>query len=61
MKDTVNKDSIDGRARHNGVEYARTSWEEYGKMYIGKGEVKQYPHKHKAEIVPFKVYDGDKS
>lgn len=61
MKDTVNEDSIDGRARHNGVEYARTSWVEYGEMYIGKGEVKQYPHKHKAEIVPFKVYDGDKS
>ena len=30
-------------------------------MYIGKGEVKQYPYKHKAVIVPFKVYDGGKS
>jgi hypothetical protein len=61
LKDTVNKDSIVGGTRHNGVEYARTGWVEYGKMYLGNGEVKQHPPKHKAEIVQFKVHDGGKN
>lgn len=42
LKDTVKKDSVFS-TRHNGVEYARTGWVEYGKMYIGNGESKTFP------------------
>lgn len=42
LKDTVKKDSVFS-SRHNGVEYARTDWVEYGKMYKGNGESKTFP------------------
>lgn len=58
VKDTVKKDTISDR--HNGVEYARTAWVEYGKMYLGNGETKPFPSpqpKKKADLV---VFEGGK-
>lgn len=60
MKDTLKQDSVYGKTRHNGIEYARTGWVEYGRMYIGNGLSKEFPPKPKASVVPFEVIKGDK-
>jgi len=59
LKDTVKQDAI-YTTRHNGVEYARVAWVEYGRMYLGDGqEVKPKPP---TPLKPkLKVVDGGKN
>ena len=59
VRDTVKRDGIGSSNRHNGVEYARVAWVEYGRMYLGDGEWKNYPPT-KAKVVPLTVHDGGK-
>ncbi len=61
MKDTVKKD-IGYSTRHNGVEYARVGWVEFGKAYIGNGNSKTIPPNQPAKRKPkLKVVDGGKT
>jgi len=60
LKDTMKEDAI-YTTRHNGVEYARTGWVEYGRMYFGEGKTvtptARPPIKKKPK---FNVVDGGK-
>lgn len=61
MKDTVKKDMMFS-TRHNGVEYARVGWVEFGKAYIGNGNSKTIPPSQPAKRKPkLKVVDGGKT
>lgn len=59
MKDTVKRDSIYS-TRHNGVEYARIGWVEYGKMYLGQGESIKTDPTPKPQKPKLSVIKGDK-
>ena len=64
LKDTVKKDS-GFSTRHNGVEYARVGWVEFGKAYLGSGNSKTLPpltNTPPAKRKPMlKVVNGDKT
>jgi len=60
-KDTVNKDMMFS-TRHNGVEFARIGWVEYGKAYIGNGkETTLPPTAPKPTKTKLKVVNGGKN
>jgi hypothetical protein len=61
LKDTVKKDNVFS-SRHNGVEYARIGWVEYGKMYKGNGESKMLPPSQPKPKKPkLKVVEGGRN